>query len=185
MITTIREIGQTTGENFNDLLSKYLFSYDSNNYTTIAEALRIAKNEFGPRTDVVFYLGDPALMLDIPKPMISLTKINDMPLSGPTDSLKSLSYVKFTGEVVDENFSLMPNYNGDLSIQIFDKDLTRNTLNNDNNSPSISFVTQGETIFRGNATILNGKFEFGFVVPRDISIPLGNGKISFYGKRNQ
>lgn len=185
MITTIREIGQTTGENFNDLFSKYLFSYDSNNYTTIAEALRIAKNEFGPRTDVLFYLGDPALMLDIPKPMISLTKINDMPLSGPTDSLKSLSYVKFAGEVVDENFSLMPNYNGDLSIQIFDKNITRNTLNNDNNSPSIPFITLGETIFRGNATILNGKFEFGFVVPRDIAIPLGNGKISFYGKRSQ
>lgn len=185
MITTIREIGQTTGENFNDLLSKYLFSYDSNTYTSVAEALRLAKNNFGPRTDVVFYLGDPALMLDIPKPMITLTKINDMPLSGPTDSLKSLSYVKFAGEVIDENFSLLPNYSGDLSIQIFDKDITRNTLNNDKNSTPISFITLGETIFRGNATILNGKFEFGFVVPRDIAIPLGNGKISFYGKRNQ
>src|SRR5690606_18676982 len=40
-------------------------------------------------------------------------------------------------------------------------------------------------IFRGNASINNGQFEFGFVVPRDIRVPLGNGRISFYGKRNQ
>ena len=52
-------------------------------------------------------------------------------------------------------------------------------------SPSISFTNLGETIFRGNASVINGKFEFGFVVPRDIRIPVGNGRISFYSKRNQ
>ena len=31
----------------------------------------------------------------------------------------------------------------------------------------------------------NGQFEFGFVVPRDITIGVGNGSISFYSKRNQ
>jgi hypothetical protein len=34
-------------------------------------------------------------------------------------------------------------------------------------------------------SVTNGNFEFSFVVPRDIRIPLGNGKISFYSKRNQ
>ena len=42
----------------------------------------------------------------------------------------------------------------------------------------------GETIFRGNASVSNGQFEFGFVVPRDIRIPVANGRISFYSKRN-
>lgn len=185
MITTIREIGQTTGENFNDVLSKYLFSYGSNEYTSIAEALRLAKNDFAPRTDVVFYLGDPALKLDIPQPMINLTKINDKPITGPVDNLKALSYVKIAGEITDEDNNLMPDYKGELSVQIFDKNISRRTLNNDGNSASINFNTLGETIFRGNATITNGQFEFGFVVPRDISIPLGNGKISFYAKRGE
>jgi hypothetical protein len=40
----------------------------------------------------------------------------------------------------------------------------------------------GETIFRGNATVTNGQFEFSFVVPQDIRIPVGTGKISFYAK---
>lgn len=186
MITTIREIGQGTGEQFNDVLSKYLFSYGSNQYTSIAEALRLTKNDAeASSSNVVFFIGDPALMLAIPRPKINLTKVNDMPISGPIDDFKSLAFMKLTGEVADENNVPLTNYNGDLSVQIFDKIIARQTLNNDFNSPSIPFNILGETIFRGNATVTNGQFEFSFVVPRDITIPVGNGRISFYGKRGE
>lgn len=197
MITTIRSIGQGPAQNFNDILARYLFSYGSNTYTTIAESLRVAKNTYpNSSTNVVFYLGDPALMLAIPKPKVVLTKVNNAPITGPIDDLKSLDYVTLTGEVRDENDNPLPNYNGDLSVNIFDKNINRETLRNDNDDAVINdsplltastlpFVTLGETIFRGNASVTNGNFEFGFVVPRDIRIPVGNGRISFYAKRNQ
>ena len=63
--------------------------------------------------------------------------------------------------------------------------ISRTTLNNDGNNSVMNFTTLGETIFRGNASVINGQFEFSFVVPRDITIPLGNGRISFYGKRGE
>jgi hypothetical protein len=186
MISTIRSIGQGNAETFNETLARYLFSYGSDEYTSIADALRRAKN-FSPsqETNVVCYIGDPAIMLAIPRPKIVLTKVNDVPISEPFVDFQSLAYVKLTGEVLDENNNLLTSYNGDLSINIFDKDVMRTTLNNDSNSPPINFNTLGETIFRGNATITNGLFEFGFVVPRDIRIPVGNGRISFYAKRSQ
>ena len=184
MITTIREIGQITGETFNDILSEYLFAYGTNQYTSIAEALRLAKNDpQAQSTRVVFYLGDPALFLAIPKPKIVLTKVNDQPITGTIDEFKSLAYVKLNGEIVDENNTLQTTYTGGLGVQIFDKEIIRSTYNNDGNSPVLAFKTLGETIFRGNATITNGQFEFGFVVPRDIAIPVGNGRISFYSKK--
>ena len=186
MITTVRSIDQGNAEVFNDRLSEYLFSYNSDDYTSIAEALRLAKN-FNSTTasNVVFYLGDPALMLAIPKPRVVLTKVNDMPVTGPIADFQSLAFVKLAGEVLDENNNPLPTYNGELSVTIFDKNVIRTTLNNDSNSPSINFTNLGETIFRGNASVTNGRFEFGFVVPRDIRIPVGNGRISFYSKRNQ
>lgn len=186
MITTIRSIDQGNAEVFNDKLLEYLFSYASNTYTSMAEALRLAKNSNpNTATNVVFYLGDPAIMLAIPKPKIVLTKVNDLPITGPIADLQSLAYVKLAGEVLDENNNSLPTYNGELSVNIFDKNVIRTTLNNDSNSPPISFTNLGETIFRGNASVINGKFDFGFVVPRDIRIPVGNGRISFYSKRNQ
>ncbi|MBF4467113.1 type IX secretion system sortase PorU [Flavobacterium sp. LC2016-12] len=186
MLTTIRAIGQFNAENFNDNLSKNLLSYGSNQYTTIAEALRISKNE-NPSysSNVIFYIGDPALMLAIPKPRINLTKVNDIVISQPIPDLKSLSKVKISGEITDENNTLLSNYNGELATAIFDKLITTSTLNNDGYSPAMSFKTLGETIFRGNATITNGQFEFSFVVPRDIRIAVDYGKISFYSKKNQ
>ena len=186
MLTTIRAIGQFNAENFNDSLSKNLLSYGSNQYTTIAEALRISKNENpSSSSNVIFYIGDPALMLAVPKPRINLTKVNDIPISQPIPDLKSLSKIKITGEVTDENNILLSNYNGELASAIFDKLITTSTLNNDGYSPAMPFKTLGETIFRGNATVSNGRFEFSFVVPRDIRIPVDYGKISFYSKKNQ
>ena len=186
MITTIRSIGQFSAENFNDVLANYLFSYGSNQYTSIAESLRMAKNSNpNSSTNVVFYIGDPALMLAIAKPKIRLTKVNDIPVTQPIDDFKSLAKMKISGEITDENNVPLTNYNGELSTIIFDKFITRSTLDNDGYSPSIPFNVLGETIFRGNASVTNGQFEFSFIVPRDIRIPLANGKISFYSKKNQ
>ncbi|MGG7036473.1 MAG: type IX secretion system sortase PorU, partial [Flavobacterium sp.] len=186
MVTTVRSIGQFQAELFNDKIAEYLFAYGSNNYPSIAEALRLAKNSNpNSATNVVFYLGDPALMLAIPKPKVVLTAVNDKPVTGPIDDFQSLARVKLAGEVLDENNNLLQNYNGELSATIFDKEIIRTTLNNDGFGSPINFKTLGETIFRGNVLVTNGKFEFEFVVPRDIRIPVGNGKISFYSKKNQ
>jgi len=186
MITTIREIGQFSAENFNDVLSKNLFSFGSNQYTSMAEALRVSKNANpNSSTNVVFYIGDPAVMLAIAKPKIRLSKVNDVPVSQPIDDFKSLAKMKIAGEITDENNIPLTNYNGEISTIVFDKTIARTTLNNDGNSPPMNFNILGETIFRGNASVVNGQFEFSFVVPRDIRIPLANGKISFYAKKNQ
>ncbi len=186
MITTTREIGQFSAENFNDKLAEKLFSYGSNQYNSIAESLRLAKNSNpNSSTNVVFYIGDPAIMLAIAKPKIRLTKVNDIPVSQPFDDFKSLAKMKISGEITDENNNPLPNYNGELSTTIFDKFISRTTLNNDGYSPPIPFNILGETIFRGNASVTNGQFEFSFIVPRDIRVPLANGKISFYAKKNQ
>jgi hypothetical protein len=190
LIATTRQIGVTTGFVMNNLLNEDLYAFGSNNYPTIAEALRLTKLSTGSdNRRVVFYIGDPALKLAIPKPKVVLTKINDVPVNQPLPVLQALSVTKITGEVRDENDVLFSGYNGDLAVQIFDKEINRATLGNNGVTDSngliiMNFTTLGETVFRGNASVVNGLFEFSFVVPQDIRIPVGNGKISFYAKRN-
>lgn len=192
MITTVRAIGQGEAQVFNPVLAKYLFAYDGSPYVSVAEALRLAKNQMN--TNVVVYIGDPALFLAIPKPKVILTRVNDMPITGSFDDFKSLGVMKVAGQVVDENNTILNDYNGALAVTIFDKNILRNTLRNDftdavindalATAPTMPFVSLGETIFRGNANVTNGNFEFNFVVPRDIRVPLGNGRMSFYAKKN-
>jgi len=185
LVSTIRSIGQFSAENFNDLFTKNLLSYSSDQYASVAEALRISKNENpNSATNVVLYLGDPALILAIPKPKVTLTKVNDIPISQTIPDFKSLAKMKVTGIITDENDIPITNFNGVLSTILFDKTITKTTLNNDGFSPPMNFTVVGETIFRGNASVTNGQFEYSFIVPKDIRIPLDNGKLSFYAKKN-
>lgn len=191
-IATTREIGVTTGLVMNDLLNEKLYAFGSDDYPTIAEALRQVKLQPGTSSNrrVVFYIGDPALKLAVPKPKVVLTEINDTPVASFTGTFQALSLMKIKGALVDENDAVITNYNGDLAVQIFDKDINRTTLGNNGvvngagQLITMDFTTLGETIFRGNASLNNGIFELSFVVPQDIRIPVGNGKISFYAKRN-
>lgn len=204
LIATTRQIGVTTGFVMNNFLSENLYAFGSYNYPTISDALRLTKLSTGSdNRRVVFYIGDPALKLAIPRPKVVLTKVNDVPVGQTLPVFQALSLMKISGEIRDENDALISGYNGDLAVQIFDKDYNRSTLanngvryiigyNNATNPPTpiygdliiMNFSTLGETIFRGNASVVNGQFEFSFVVPQDIRIPVGNGKISFYAKRN-
>lgn len=191
LVATTREIFVNTGVDMNSSLTQFLYAYGSNNYPTIAEALRLAKVQSGSSNRrVVSYIGDPALKLAIPRPRVLLTKVNDIPVNQPMPVFQALALMKIEGEVVDENNAIIQNYNGDVAIQIFDKEINRTTLGNNGVTDgsgqlqTMDFVTLGETIVRGNASVENGKFEFSFVVPQDIKIPIGKGKISFYAKSN-
>ncbi|CAM4311371.1 type IX secretion system sortase PorU [Flavobacterium terrigena] len=192
LLATTRQIGQGLGRIMNEDIYDDLFDIENNSYIAIAEVLRRSKNLVsGSNRRVVFYIGDPALKLAIPKPSIVLTKVNGQDINTTTLSLQALSLATLTGEVLDENNALIANYNGDLAVQVYDKNLNRQTLDNDNvevilgtDYPKLNFVTLGEVIYRGNASVVNGKFEFSFIVPQDIQIPVGNARVSFYAKRN-
>ncbi|MBU3823069.1 type IX secretion system sortase PorU [Flavobacteriaceae bacterium XHP0103] len=199
LITTTRQIFVNFAINFNNILGQYLFSYSDNDsygdyeYPSMAEALRLTKNESAISTSsqnrLVFFIGDPAMKLAFPKPNIRLTKINDVPITQPTDTLKALSRIKLSGEVTDLSGNLLNNYNGVLSTTIYDKPIDRETLANDGTRLNgqlvkMNFETLGEIIFRGQASVTNGRFEFDFVVPKDVGIPIGFGRVSFYSENN-
>ena len=191
LLATTRQISQSLGIDLNEAIYDNLFTMENNSYISIAESLRRAKISLGGSNKrVVFYIGDPALKLAIPKPKIVLTKVNGENINTSSLSLQALSLATLSGEVVDENNTLITNYNGELAVQVYDKNLNRLTLDNDNvslppiNQPKLNFITLGEVIYRGNASVVNGKFEFSFIVPQDIQIPIGNARVSFYAKSN-
>jgi len=191
LITTTRQIFVNVGKEFNKGLDDYLFAFGSNDYPSMAEALRLTKTDNNisglSQKRLVFYIGDPAMKLAIAQPDVKLTKVNDVEITQPVDTLKALSYTKLAGEVVDTNGNLLTNYNGTLTATIYDKQIDRQTLGNDGVGDNdgliiMDFTTLGEVVFKGQASIENGLFEFDFIVPRDVGIPVGNGKVSFYAQ---
>ena len=195
LITTTRSIAVTLGVQFNEVLAEELFGFGQVIPEAPAEALRISKNQIGDRNRrVIFYIGDPAMHLAFPKQQVVLTSVNGGPINGNTPVLKALDRVTLGGEVRDEAGNLLSGYNGVVEVKLYDKNEDRSTLGNDGirDAPIseggelliLDFVTLGEILFNGQATVSNGRFEVEFVLPRDTRIPVGNGKVSLYGNRN-
>jgi hypothetical protein len=193
LITTTRQIFVSVGVDFNITLQKYLFSIDDNSENSMAEALMLTKND--PEISnmiqrrLVFFIGDPAMKLAFPKPNIRILSINDIPVSDLTDPINALSYVNVKGQIENQMGSIITDFNGELTSTVFDKKINRSTLGNDNVTENneliiLDFITLGEVIFKGKASINNGLFEFDFIVPRDISMAIDSGKFSMYARNS-
>ncbi len=185
LVTTTRAVLITVGIEFNKKLANPMFGYDREVPVVPAEALRLTKNDVSSTNRrAIFYVGDPALPLAFPKKDLRITKLNGVPVEQATEALKALGKVELEGVVLNGAGQVASDYNGILEARIYDKNLQRRTLDNDGNGVFMDFITLGETMYNGRASIANGRFKFEFVVPRDIQIPVGKGRISLYAKRN-
>ena len=86
------------------------------------------------------------------------------------------------GEVTDVQGNLLSSFNGNVYPTVFDKPQMVNTLANDPASQPTGFSTQTNALFKGKASVINGKFSFTFKVPKDINYQYGNGKLSLYAE---
>lgn len=185
MITTTREVYINVGQLFNEQLIKVLLEFN-NEDLTIAESLAKTKNEFTNSNQkfFIFYFGDPAMKLAIPEPNVRITKINGTLISQSLDTLKALSKVRFEGIVTNSANSVLTDFNGTLSTTVFDKPIDKKTLDNDGAGVEITFDSQESKLFRGKSSVENGVFNFEFVVPKDIKVAYGKGKLSFYAENS-
>lgn len=126
-------------------------------------------------------LGDPALVLVRPKYHVKTDSINHVPVENYADTLKALSEVTIHGHLTDQYGGYLNTYNGILSSTIFDKEQQITTLGNERPDETFRFMARNNSIYKGKASIESGRFMFSFIVPKDISYSIGNGKISYYG----
>nr|WP_294899985.1 type IX secretion system sortase PorU [uncultured Pedobacter sp.] len=120
-------------------------------------------------------LGDPTALFPIPVNGISTTSL--------PDTLKAGQKVTIKGFVNNTKGQILNQFNGIIYPTIYDKPTAISTLGQDmglNGSYVQSFNIQKNIIYKGKATVTNGLFSFDFIVPKDINLQVGTGKISYY-----
>ena len=188
LISTTRQIYVGNGITYNKIIAEHLFAYEQDDYPTISEALRLSKNDFFGTSQkrIIFFIGDPALKLAIPQGRVDLTHLNGNELEGLDDEnkqLRALDRVNLAGQVSDKNGEIQDDFLGEVVLTIFDKELEKTTLGNDGNG-TFTFNTLGNVVFKGNAEVNNGFWNIELVIPKDISLPLGQARISMYAVSN-
>jgi hypothetical protein len=189
MMTTTRLVFSFSNRIMNNNYMQFAMQPDANGkYRSLGEAVMAAKNyTYQNSGDLInnrkfTLLGDPALTLAFPQFKIKTTKLNSFDPLLKTDTLSAGEKVVIEGEVTDNNGAPLSSLNGTLYPIIFDKPQTIITKANDPGSQQTSFQQQSNVLFKGKATVTNGKFSFSFKVPKDINYQFGQGKISYYAE---
>lgn len=169
--------------NFNYMKSGF-GPMENNAYPTMGDAYRLSKNlryvssvsEFVASNFRKFsLLGDPGLPLAFPKHKVLTDSINGVSVLVAYDTLKALGKYTISGHVADVNGNILDNFNGVVYPTIFDKAKKLSTTDN-----SKDYMVQNNILYKGKATVKNGRFSYTFVVPKDINYQIANGKISYY-----
>jgi len=183
LLTTTRPVYSNTNAFLTRAFYNAVFEPINGKMPRLGDVLRITKNNSlsGIRNRNFSLLGDPSMRLAYPQENIKITSIKTE--SNTENTLKALDKVKVTGEI-QENNQLDINFDGKLEILVFDKSTTYQTLGDED--PDVNLVAdyqlQDRKLFKGAASVQDGKFEFEFVVPKDIDYQLGTGKISLYAQ---
>ena len=186
LMTTTRVVFAFSNRIMNDnYLRIALERSPAGTYKSLGEAVMAAKNyTYQTSGDVVnnrkfTLLGDPAMTIAFPLLKVRTTSINGIAIP-QIDTLRATDKVLVEGEVTDLQGNLLTGFNGTVYPTVFDKPQTITTLANDPTSLPATFQVQNNVLFKGKASVTNGRFSFSFKVPKDINYQFGNGKISLY-----
>jgi hypothetical protein len=181
VLSACRTVYATQNTVFNRNLCDTLFGHTNpfEYHMTIGEATRIAKNKTGYDSNKMPYilLADPALKLNYPTDLQIKTILE-------ADTMHALTTQTIKGYIQTADLDTAYWFNGKMDITIFDKMQQTTTRDNDEtieeNKTKITYNDYPNTLFSGQTDVVNGKFEFTFMVPKDIRYNYGNGRIVYY-----
>lgn len=182
LLTTTRLVYSSPNFVLNRNFYRYVFERKADgSYPRLGDVLKQTKNASGSSINNRNFtlLGDPSMRLAIPEMQVITEEINGQSLAFPPDTLNALGLVTVSGYLADAQGNELTGFEGILHATVYDKEREVETLDNDGYGP-MTFRVRNNILYKGKATIENGRFSFSFIVPKDIAYEPGPGRISYY-----
>ncbi len=187
LFTTTRLVYSGPNHKLNIAFYEVVFEKDKDgqNYR-LGDIILYSKNKVGAGINKRNFalLGDPSMRLVYPQHKVVTDSINGRDLTEVQDTLSAFQWVSVSGHLESRGGTPMNDYNGTVYPVVYDKEKKIETLSNDN-SPVFTYKTRNNILYSGKATVTDGKFTFGFFVPKDINYAYGPGKISYYSNNSE
>ena len=183
LFTTTRLVYSGPNHVLNERFYEVVFEKDENqeNYR-LGDIIAYSKNNAGAGINKRNFtlLGDPSMKLAYPSHRVVTDSINGTGINLFSDTLSAFDWVTVSGHLETQGGTVIDDFHGTVYPKVFDKEKLVETLSNDND-PVWSFQSRNSILYSGKADVENGRFSFGFFVPKDINYAFGSGKISYYG----
>ncbi len=167
-LATVRDVYSTSNAALNQAYYQNLFLPDQTSQY-LGTAMMNARARTNSRdNDEKFHLyGDPSLRLGMPRYSAQVAS---------SDTIKALTLTKVKGTIT-RNGVPAPNFNGKVRVEAFD---TKQEVQYRANNVTIDYSLPGNSLFRGEAPVVNGQFEVQFIAPKDLTYGGRDGRFSTY-----
>lgn len=183
LVSTTRLVYSNANYSMNKSFLDSLVAKKGSRKMTLGEVMRVAKNSDELSVDDnklrFTLLGDPALKLSYPEFQAEVTEMNRKPVDNQIDTLRALQKVTVKGRILRPDGVFANTFNGMVIPTVLD---ASEILAKFDIAPGDTFVVsdRNKILFSGRDSVVNGLFEFTFVVPMDNSYSLKNGMINLY-----
>jgi hypothetical protein len=176
-LTTVRPAYSAENAQFNADFFQHLLARDpQRRLRRVGDALFSTKQTHNGVNDQKFHLfADPTLRLRAPTFQGQVDSINESPATA-TVQLRALGKGNIAGSVRRLDGSLWSDYNGKLLMTVYDS--KKNVAVQE--WSGFTFTVPGGIIYKGENTIVDGKFSGSFYVPKDISYENDRGRVTVY-----
>jgi len=181
ILASSRPVYASQNFSLDKLFCETLLRKQNGEHLRIGDVLAYTKNSIGTEINKLAYVfvGDPAIKLNYPtKYQVITDKINESTSLG-NDTLRALSVATIQGYIADDKGNKIDNFNGNIHTVIYDKVQKITTLNNEGDG-SMTYSERPNTLFSGDAKVVNGGYSFSFMLPKDIKYNYGGGRINYY-----
>lgn len=183
LFTTVRLAFAIDNELINSDMMHHFFTPINGEMPRAGDIIRLSKRD-NPSNRNVTLLGDPALRLAYPKNKVITESITETGSALPADTISALSKITVQGKITDPAGNVLTGFNGVVYPTIYDKtskiyNVVNDVTGNDVSIPD-SFNLRKNVLYKGKASVTNGLFSCSFIVPKDISIQYGSGRLSYY-----
>ena len=187
LLTTTRLVYSGPNHALNERFYEVAFKKDADQQNLrLGDIIIYSKNNTGAGINKRNFtlLGDPSLRLSYPSHRVVTDSINGSAISQQSDTLSALQWVTISGHLESEDSLHLNDFNGMVYPKVFDKKRTIETLANDGGAV-FTFKARNNILYSGEATVNEGRFSFGFYIPKDINYAYGLGKISYYSNNQE
>ncbi len=149
-------------------------------YRRAKNDIRDSKNEHisNPNRLRFVFMGDPAMRVTTPDNIVELLTINGKPVNKDAQiTIAAMENVTITGRVVDPHRNLLSDFNGSVTINLYDALKSRVAKEDDRVDV---FDVFGDKLYAGATTVKNGEFTMTFAMPSLISDNFRPAAMSLY-----
>lgn len=174
LLTTTRPVYAHTNFPVNQALHENLFKKIDGRHPRLGDIIRLTKNASlsGPINRNFSLLGDPMLTLNYPEHNISFDQ-----MEAEQDTLSALEVYRLSGKITSQG-ALVPGFSGKAIVTLWD--IPQEKVTKGQESDPFTYSDQTNSLFRGEITVTDGRFDTEFILPKNISHKFQPGKLTMY-----